>query len=110
MLHDASPKAKDLVTYMMSDGYLDWLAISPEGKVADPDGEARIRRSTPTAGASSKRESTRRRCCDIYSAATLKAIAESPNSFQRWGLPQNQGELAWGPSPVSSWSRRRWPG
>ena len=25
MLNDASPKTKELVTYMMSEGYLDWL-------------------------------------------------------------------------------------
>ena len=33
VLKDASPKTKELVTYMMSDGYMDWLAIAPEGKM-----------------------------------------------------------------------------
>ena len=33
VLTDASPKTKELVTYMMSEGYLDWLAIAPEGKM-----------------------------------------------------------------------------
>ena len=33
VLNDASPKTKELITYMMSDGYVDWLKIAPEGKV-----------------------------------------------------------------------------
>ena len=29
-----------------------------------------------------------------YSPETLKAVAESPGSFDRWGIAQGQGELA----------------
>jgi multiple sugar transport system substrate-binding protein len=95
VLRDASPKAKDLVTYMMSDGYLDWLAISPEGKVPTRMGTAENPKEY--ADGWSKLETgvdKKALLSDVYSAGTLKAIAESPNSFQRWGLPQNQGELA----------------
>ena len=95
VLKDASPKAKDLVTYMMSDGYLDWLAISPEGKVPTRMGTA----DNPQEYADgwSKLETgvdKKALLSDVYSPETLTAIAESPNSFQRWGLPQNQGALA----------------
>jgi multiple sugar transport system substrate-binding protein len=30
----------------------------------------------------------------IYDKAVLDAVAKSPESFTRWGLPQNQGALA----------------
>ena len=95
VLKDASPKAKDLVNYMMSDGYLEWLAISPEGKVPTRMGTAE--NPQQYADGWSKLETgvdKKALLSDVYSAETLKAIAESPNSFQRWGLPQNQGALA----------------
>ena len=95
VLRDASPKAKDLVTYMMSDGYTDWLGISPEGKVptrmgtADNPQEYSEAWSKMEAGVDKKAVLS-----DLYPAETLTAIAESPGSFQRWGLPQGQGQLA----------------
>jgi multiple sugar transport system substrate-binding protein len=95
VLKDASPKAKDLVTYMMSDGYVDWLAISPEGKVPTRMGTAE--NPEQYADAWGKLETgvdKKGLLSDIYSPETLKAIAESPGSFQRWGLPQGQGALA----------------
>jgi multiple sugar transport system substrate-binding protein len=95
VLRDASPKAKDLVSYMMSDGYTDWLSIAPEGKVptrmgtADNPQEYAEAWSKMEAGVDKKAVLS-----DLYPAATLTAIAESPGSFQRWGLPQGQGALA----------------
>ena len=95
VLKDASPKAKDLVTYMMSDGYLKWLAISPEGKV--PTRTGTTENPQQYADAWGKLETgvdKKALLSDVYSPETLKMIAESPDSFQRWGLPQGQGELA----------------
>jgi multiple sugar transport system substrate-binding protein len=95
ILKDASPKAKDLVTYMMSDGYLDWLGIAPEGKMparsgtsANPkeyaDGWIKL-----TAGVDKKEVLT-----DIYPAEVLNTIVASSGNFERWGIQQGQGELA----------------
>jgi multiple sugar transport system substrate-binding protein len=95
ILKDASPKTKDLVTYMMSDGYLPWLEIAPEGKMparsgtsANPkeyaDGWIKL-----TAGVDKKEPPT-----DIYPAEVLNAIVGSSGNFERWGIPQGQGELA----------------
>jgi multiple sugar transport system substrate-binding protein len=95
VLNDASPKAKDLVTYMMSDGYLKWLAISPEGKV--PTRTGTTENPQQYADGWGKLETgvdKKALLSDVYSPETLKMIAESPDSFQRWGLPQGQGELA----------------
>jgi multiple sugar transport system substrate-binding protein len=52
VLKDASPKAKDFVTYMMTEGYLPWLEIAPEGKMPAPALRA-IQRNMPMAGPSS---------------------------------------------------------
>jgi len=95
ILKDANPKTKDLVKYMMSDGYLDWLAIAPEGKIparsgtsANPkeyaDGWIKL-----SAGVDKKEPLT-----EIYPAEVLTTIASSAANFDRWGIPQGQGELA----------------
>ena len=95
ILKDASPKTKDLVTYMMSDGYLEWLGIAPEGKMparsgtsANPkeyaDGWIKL-----TAGVDKKEPLT-----EIYPAEVLNTIVASSGNFERWGIPQGQGELA----------------
>ncbi len=95
VLNDASPKTKDLVTYMMSDGYLDWLKIAPEGKVPTRLGTAENPKeysdgwTKMEAGVDKKALLS-----DIYSPETLQAVAASPGSFDRWGIPQGQGALA----------------
>ena len=80
---------------MMSDGYVDWLAIAPEGKVpvragnaSDPNAyaeawtklEAGVDRKEPLAA--------------TYPPEVLAAIAASPDSFRRWGFDVGQGQLA----------------
>jgi multiple sugar transport system substrate-binding protein len=95
VLNDASPKTKDLVTYMMSDGYVDWLKIAPEGKVptrlgtADNPKEYSDAWTKLEAGVDKKELLS-----NIYPAEVLQAIAASPGSFDRWGIPQGQGSLA----------------
>jgi multiple sugar transport system substrate-binding protein len=95
VLTEANPKVKDMVSYMMGDGYLEWLGISPEGKVptrlgtsGNPteysDGWAKLE-----AGVDKKELLSAN-----YPAETLKAVAESPGSFDRWGIGQGQAALA----------------
>jgi len=95
ILKDANPKTKDLVKYMMSDGYMDWLAIAPEGKIPARSGTS----SNPkeyidgwiklSAGVDKKEPLT-----EIYPTEVLTTIASSSANFDRWGIPQGQGELA----------------
>src|SRR5215204_2269215 len=95
VLNDASPRTKELVTYMMSDGYTDWLKIAPEGKVPTRLGNAN--NPTEYTDAWAKLEAgvdKKALLSDIYPADVLQAVAASPGSFDRWGIPQGQGSLA----------------
>jgi multiple sugar transport system substrate-binding protein len=102
----AAPKdsAVQFVKYMMSDAYVDWLAIAPEGKVP-------VRRG-PSAGDTSYLKAweglkagvdTKAPLSEYYSPEVLKAVQTSPETFSRWGLTQGQGKLVGatlGPLPV----------
>ncbi|GAB1511230.1 ABC transporter substrate-binding protein [Actinophytocola sp. KF-1] len=91
----ATDEAKQLVAYLMGDGYADWLAVAPEGKVPvrtrtadDPQAYVKQWRELE-AGVDTKAPLSR-----FYDAETLKAVEESPETFSRWGFTQGKGELA----------------
>jgi multiple sugar transport system substrate-binding protein len=95
VLNDASPKTKDLVSYMMSDGYQDWLKIAPEGKVPTRVGSANNPKEYSDAWTKMEAGVDKKELLsNAYPAATLEAVASSPGAFDRWGIPQNQGALA----------------
>jgi multiple sugar transport system substrate-binding protein len=86
--------AQRFVTYMMSEGYLRWLALSPQGKYpvrfgdrAEPD-----RYVDGWAGLQSgvDRKAPLRR---FYSAESIESIGEGARSFQRWGFEQGGAAL-----------------
>jgi len=95
VLKDANPKAKDFVNYMMSEGYLPWLEIAPEGKIPARSGTADNPKEYAegwiklSAGVDKKEPLTK-----VYPAEVLNTIVASSGNFERWGLPQNQGALA----------------
>jgi len=95
VMKDASPKAKDFVTYMMSEGYLPWLEIAPEGKIPARSGTAGNPKEYSdgwiklSAGVDKKEPLTK-----VYPTEVLNTIVASSGNFERWGLPQNQGALA----------------
>ena len=88
----------------MSDKYVDWLAIAPEGKVPVRQG--------PAAGDTAYLEQweglkagvdTKAPLSEYYGPDVLKAVQSSPETFSRWGLTQGQGDLVGatlGPLPV----------
>jgi multiple sugar transport system substrate-binding protein len=91
---DAHPDTGQFVEYMLGDGYLDWLAIAPEGKfpvrsgtAEDPEEfvngwgalEAGVDRKAPLA--------------DVYGEEVVTALTQGPSTFTRWGFPQGQGTL-----------------
>jgi multiple sugar transport system substrate-binding protein len=91
---DASKDAAKLVEFMMNDGYLDWLALAPEGKVpvrtgtkdqpskftnAWKDLETGVEHSKPLS--------------EIYPPGVLEELAATPDTMDRWGFPQGQGRL-----------------
>jgi multiple sugar transport system substrate-binding protein len=95
ILNDASAAAPDLVTFMMSEGYEDWLGVAPEGKLPVRLGTADAPTEYVDAWQSLEAgETSRALLSDIYPAETLQALTESTDTFKRWGIPQGQGALA----------------
>lgn len=95
IMDGASPDTAGFVEWMMSDSYVDWLGIAPEGKVplrfgtADNPTEYSDAWNTLEAGVDTKATLS-----SIYPAEVLAAVVEAPNGFSMWGIPQGQGPLA----------------
>jgi len=93
----APPEAQQFVQFWLSEGYLDWLAVAPEGKFP-------MRRGTPDnptlyiEGWSTLPTGVDRRAPmgDFYSQDVINLIAEGATGFARWGLAQGQGQLVGG--------------
>jgi multiple sugar transport system substrate-binding protein len=95
IMADAAPETQELVQWMMSDSYVDWLGIAPEGKVPVRTGTA----DNPTEYTDAWAEleagvDTLTPLSEIYPEEVLTAVAEAPFSFDRWGIPQGYGQLA----------------
>jgi len=86
--------ASRFVDYMLSDGYLRWLALSPQGKYpvrpgdrADPERfatgwmhlDSGVERRAPLAR--------------FYGQASIDALGDGVRSFHRWGFQQGEGAL-----------------
>jgi multiple sugar transport system substrate-binding protein len=86
--------ATQFITYMMGDGYEQWIGFSPEGKVPTRQGTADEPTrfidawSTLPAGVDTKAPLS-----DFYSAEVLDALRNSPDTIAPWGIPQGQGAL-----------------
>ncbi|TRW47314.1 ABC transporter substrate-binding protein [Georgenia yuyongxinii] len=102
---DADP-SQQFVTYMMSDGYVDWTAIAPEGKVPvrlgtqDNPTEYSDTWATLPVGVDTKAPLS-----DFYSADVLEPLQAGPENMQRWAITQGQGDLigaAAGEQPVAA--------
>ena len=91
---DADQDAAKLVEFMMNDGYLDWLALAPEGKVP-------VRTGTPDQPNKFTDAWThlqtgvenRKPLSEVYSSEVLNELATSTDTMNRWGFPQGQGRL-----------------
>jgi multiple sugar transport system substrate-binding protein len=86
--------AKQFVQFMLSDGYVDWLAIAPEGKFPV--------RTGPAAGSTEYVEKwktlpvgvdTEAPLAQVYGPEVLTALEAGPKAFTRWGITQGQGDL-----------------
>lgn len=86
--------AKQFVEFWLSEGYIDWLSVAPEGKfpmrqgtLEEPakfiDGwralETGVDRRAPLA--------------DFYSSEVIANLIEGSTNFARWGFVQGEGEL-----------------
>ena len=86
--------AQQFVTYMMSDGYVDWLALAPEGKFPTRLGTAE--NPTEYADAWGTLEAgvdTKQPLGELYPDDVIETLATSTDTMNRWGFPQGQGAL-----------------
>jgi multiple sugar transport system substrate-binding protein len=91
---DANPDAARLVEFLMSDGYLDWLGLAPEGKVpvrtGTPDQPSKF---TDAWDHLQTGVENRKPLSELYPPSVLKVLATSTDTMNRWGFPQGQGRL-----------------
>ncbi|MBW2621319.1 MAG: extracellular solute-binding protein [Deltaproteobacteria bacterium] len=86
--------AKQWVEYLLTDGYLDWLAMAPEGKMPMRKGTA----ASPDRFISGWKElefgaTSRAKISEFYGMDTVKSILSGVEGFNRWGFAQGQGVL-----------------
>jgi multiple sugar transport system substrate-binding protein len=90
----ATDAAADYIRYLMSDGYQDWFAIAPEGKVPTRQGTEDDPEQFISAWEGlDAGVDTKAPLSDFYDAETLEAVRTSPETIQRWGFEQGQGAL-----------------
>jgi multiple sugar transport system substrate-binding protein len=86
--------AKRFVEFMLSDGYVDWLAVTPEGRFPARSGtkdnpeEYTQAWSKLEAGVDAKAPLS-----ELYPPEVLEALTKSTDSMNRWGFPQGQGRI-----------------
>jgi multiple sugar transport system substrate-binding protein len=89
-----SDLAQQFVRFMMSDGYVDWLAFAPEGKFparsgSTPGGTEFVDRwKTLPVGVDTEGPLTQ-----FYPPEVLNVLATGPEAYTRWGITQGQGDL-----------------
>jgi multiple sugar transport system substrate-binding protein len=91
---DANKDAAKLVEFLMNDGYLDWLALAPEGKVPVRTGTgAEPGKFTDAWNHLQTGVENRKPLSELYPPGVLKVLAASTDTMNRWGFPQGQGRL-----------------
>jgi multiple sugar transport system substrate-binding protein len=86
--------ARKFVEYMMSDGYVDWLALAPEGKFPVRTGTRdQPNRFTDAWNQLKTGVDRREPLSRTYPPGVLKVLATSTDTMNRWGFPQGQGRL-----------------
>ena len=94
VLDGAVDPAKSFVEYMLSDGYPRWFGMSPEGRfpvrTGTPEDKQKFRTAWNTSPAG---VDTKKPLSEVYGEDVLATLRRSPDTFQRWGLTENQGKL-----------------
>lgn len=90
----ASESARKFVEYFMTEGYVDWLSIAPEGRLPVRAGTAQNpteyadKWKTMPAGVDKKEP-----LGNFYSQDVLSVLEQGPDELRRWGITQGQGDL-----------------
>jgi multiple sugar transport system substrate-binding protein len=86
--------ASQFVEYMLGDGYLRWLAISPQGKFplrfGPPEDPERYVREWARLPSGVERKAPLGR---FYSEASIDSLGEGVRSLQRWGFEEGRAAL-----------------
>jgi multiple sugar transport system substrate-binding protein len=86
--------AQQLVEFMMTDGYVRWLGLSPQGKypvrLGDAESPERFVEAWKELESGVDRKAPLSR---FYSEESLASLQEGVQSFERWGFAQGQGAL-----------------
>jgi multiple sugar transport system substrate-binding protein len=98
--------AQRFVGYMMSEGYLPWLALSPQGKYPVRFGD----RTDPERyvnGWAGLQSGVERKAplSRFYSERSIESIGAGARNFQRWGFEQDGAALVGalrGPQPIAN--------
>jgi multiple sugar transport system substrate-binding protein len=86
--------AQQLVEYMMSDGYVRWLGLSPQGKYPVRAGDSEDPEKFQKAWAELESGVDKKApLSDFYSEESIASLGEGVENFQRWGFAQGQGAL-----------------
>jgi multiple sugar transport system substrate-binding protein len=86
--------AKKLAEYMLTDGYVRWLALSPQGKYPVRSGDSSDPKKYQKAWAELESGVDRKAPLKkFYSQASIDSLAKGVENFQRWGFAQGQGAL-----------------
>ncbi len=92
---DASPEeSTQLMEYLMTDGYVDWMSMAPEGKMPVRHGESAD--STEYLDAWTELEAgvdTKMPLGEIYSEETIASLLDVTENISRWALTEGQGSI-----------------
>jgi multiple sugar transport system substrate-binding protein len=98
--------AKKLAEFMLTDGYVRWLGLSPQGKYPVRAGDSEDPKKFQTAWAELESGVDRKAPLNkFYSQDSIQSLADGVENFQRWGFAQGQGALVGalrGEQPVAS--------
>lgn len=97
--------AKRFVHYVMSDGYLRWLALSPQGKYPVRSGEpGDLQRFDREWAALESGVERRAPLSRFYSEASIASLGDGARNFRRWAFEDGEAALLGalsGPQPVT---------
>ncbi|ASU84750.1 hypothetical protein CDO52_19820 [Nocardiopsis gilva YIM 90087] len=104
--------ARKFIEFLLSDGYMDTLAVSPEGRIPVRMGTAEDPTAFADAWASlpaGEDEDARRPLSDFYDQATMSSIVQGAQSFQRWGYGTEHAAFAGALAAQNTLSRELGP-
>ncbi len=90
----AAEPSEQFIEYMLSTGYVDWIAIAPEGKFPVRAGTE----ENPTEYVDAWQTlpvgvDTEAPLSDFYPQEVIDILAQGADQFSRWGITQGQGDL-----------------